>query len=323
MMATRVGVVVPTRNRRTWLTRTLARILAQVDVEVELVVVDEASSDDTPTYLAELGAEAPLTVVRHDEPKGLAAARNAGLAAVTAPWVAFCDDDDLWAPAKVSRQLAAVEAEPGARWSCTGTVRIDTDDVIIGHQRPPASGDVAALLRSHNAVPGGGSSLLVATDLVREVGGYDPWFTGCEDYEMAVKLALASPLASVDHPFVGYRVWPNSMSTNVAYMHQGHRRILERYRGDLGDDLLFRSAMEEHRYFGSLALRNGQRWLAGRHFGALAVRARRPRALAAAGLAVVAPRWLDERRLRATAEDVPPAWRAEAVAWLQAPSLVG
>jgi glycosyltransferase involved in cell wall biosynthesis len=320
---TLVGVVVPTRNRRPWLARTLARIAAQRDVDIELVVVDEGSSDDTPDLLAGLDLGVPLVVVRHDEPKGLAAARNAGLARVTAPWVAFCDDDDLWAPDKLASQLAAVASVPGARWSCAGTVRINTDDVILGCQRPPASGEVAALLRAHNVVPGGGSTLLADTELVREVGGYDPWYTGCEDYELAVKLSLRSPLAAVDRPLVGYRIWPNSMSTNVGYMYQGHQRILDRYRGDLPPDLVAEGDREEHRYFGALALRNGQRWLAARHFAAVAVADHRSRWLATAALAVVAPRWLDRRHDRAAADEVPQPWRVEAVSWLQSHVLTG
>lgn len=319
---TRVGVVVPTRNRRPWLARTLARILDQRGVDVELVVVDEGSSDDTPAYLAGLDVAVPMVVLRHDEPKGLAGARNAGLASVTAPWVAFCDDDDLWAPDKLASQLDAIAAVPGARWSCAGTVRIDRDDVIVGFQVPPASGDVAPLLRAHNAVPGGGSTLLAATDLVREVGGFDAWYTGCEDYELAVKLALASPVAAVDRPLVGYRVWPNSMSTDVAYMHQGHTRILERYRGDLPDDLLAEGDEHEHQYFASLALRNGQRWLAARHFTTLGLRHDRPRQLGTAVLALAAPRWLASRHIRRIASQVPESWRAEARSWLEAPIVV-
>src|SRR5687767_2206546 len=102
-----VTVVVPTRNRRAVLALTLGTIVRQRgDVDVRVVVVDEGSSDDTPAYLAAVAGDG-VRVVRHDEPKGLAAARNAGIELADTRWIAFCDDDDLWAPDKLDAQLDA------------------------------------------------------------------------------------------------------------------------------------------------------------------------------------------------------------------------
>src|SRR5918994_6933731 len=95
----RVSVVIPTRNRRELLLRTLASVLAQENVDIAVVVVDEASSDGTGDALTSL-AEPRVSVVRHATPLGVAAARNAGLEHVDTDWVAFVDDDDVWAPDK-------------------------------------------------------------------------------------------------------------------------------------------------------------------------------------------------------------------------------
>src|SRR4029453_7953121 len=99
-----VSVVVPTRNRSALLARTLQSVLRQQDVEFEVIVVDEASTDETPAVLSALGNQR-VRVIRHDSPRGLSAARNNGAAGASGEWLAFIDDDDLWAPDRLARQL--------------------------------------------------------------------------------------------------------------------------------------------------------------------------------------------------------------------------
>ena len=111
--ATRVSVVIPTRNRCSLLARALECVQRQRGVEVEAVVVDDGSEDGTSEYLKRVsGVE--LAVVRHKRPRGVATARNAGVERASASWVAFLDDDDLWAPDKLARQVAALDARAGA-----------------------------------------------------------------------------------------------------------------------------------------------------------------------------------------------------------------
>jgi len=310
-----VTVVVPTRNRRPVLATTLQAILDQRDVDVHVVVVDEASSDDTPAFLASLD-DARVSIVRHDEPKGVAAARNAGLGRATTAWVAFCDDDDLWSPDKLRAQLDAIAAFDGARWSCTGCVSIDDDLHVIGFHRPPASGDISELMRATNVVPAGGSSLLAETALVREVGGYDAWPTGCEDFELHCRLAAAAPVATVDRPLVGYRVSAGAMSTNVAKMRTGHQRTVERHRGTIPRPLARAADLHAEQYWARFHLRNRDRLAAARAYTGIAVRYRRPGQLAYAVTGVLAPRWADRHQAALERAAVPAAWEAQARAWL-------
>lgn len=310
-----VTVVVPTRNRRPVLAMTLGTIVAQRDVDVRVVVVDEGSSDDTQAYLTAVAGER-LTVVRHVEPKGLAAARNAGIERVDTPWVAFCDDDDLWAPDKLAAQLDAMAAHPGSRWSCTGTVSIGDDLAIIGYHRPPPSGDVRDLLRVTNVIPGGGSSILVATDIVRELGGYDAWATGCEDFELHCRVSTATPLAAVDRPLVGYRVWNGSMSTNVARMRTGHLRTLERHRGDLAPELARPGDLHAEQYWARFHLRNRDRARAFAAYLRIALRHAQPGQLAYAVWGAIDPVAADRHQAKLERERVPSEWAAAARAWL-------
>jgi glycosyltransferase involved in cell wall biosynthesis len=310
-----VTVVVPTRNRRSVLAMTLGTLVAQRDVEVRVVVIDEASSDDTPAYLAAVAGDS-ITVVRHDEPRGLAAARNAGLERAETRWVAFCDDDDIWAPDKLAAQLDAMAALPDARWSCTGTVSIDAALQVIGFHRPPPSGDARDLLRVTNVIPGGGSSIVVDTALAKELGGYDAWAIGCEDYDMHCRVSKETVLAAVDRPLVGYRVWAGSMSTNVERMRTGHLRTLERHRGDLDPALARPGDLHAEQYWARFHLRNGDRRRALVAYLQIAARYRLPGQLAYAMWGAVDPRGADRHQASLERRAVPPAWEADARTWL-------
>lgn len=312
-----VTVVVPTRNRLDCLQVTLARILAQRDAELRVIVVDEASSDGTVEYLTRLAKrDERIAFIRHDEPKGVGPARNAGLALVETPWVAFCDDDDLWAPHKLVSQLAAIAEVPGARWSCTGVVLVNPDLSIRGHQRAPAPGDIAEQMKIHNVVSGSGSSLLVETALALDVGGYDAWFTGCEDYAFATAVAHLSPVATVDRPLVAYRIWMGGMSANVPLMRQGHERVLARWSGSPSLAFHRNSEYAMEVYLGSLRVRNRARLAGFLHHSRFSVRFHRPRSmLTAIGLLLV-PSVIAGRHDRQGRQDIPADWLSEAVAWL-------
>ena len=228
MSGVRVCVVVPTRNRVELLRRTLTSVLDQRGVSLEVVVVDEASSDGTAQFL-QLLDECRVTVVRHETPLGVAAARNAGMRNATAPWVAFVDDDDVWAPTKLAAQLDALRRTDGARWSCVGAVTVDDRMRVLLAGRPPKGQWVAGELLQRNLIPGGGSGVLVETELLRALVGFDVELSNLADWDMWLRLSLESPLAAVHAPLVGYLRHRQSLSHDasgmrreVAYINRKH-----------------------------------------------------------------------------------------------------
>lgn len=312
-----VTAVIPTRNRSEMLRRTLGSVLAQREVDLHVVVVDEASSDDTPALLDRLCAtDHRVRVVRHEQPRRLPGARNAGLEHVTTEWTAFCDDDDLWAADKLRAQVDAAEAA-GARWCAAGAVNIDIDDRITGHLRP-VGGQVADRLRAGNIIPGGGSGVLAATDLVRAVGGFDESLAAAEDYDMWVRLADRSPLAAVDRPLVGYRVWPGTMSTDVVRQRSNHELVAERHgRGDVPREVEREADLKFRQYLARNRVRAGHRWAACVDYLDIALRHRKPTHVVHAGGALVVPQVLERHRARRELAEVPESYRAEAERWLR------
>jgi glycosyltransferase involved in cell wall biosynthesis len=311
-----VTVVVPTHDRRPVLARTLASILGQHGVDVRAVVVDDRSTDDTWAYLTSL--DDPRCTAIRSPGVGAAAARNTGLAAAGSPYVAFCDDDDRWAPTKLAEQLDALAGTP-ARWSCTGAITVDDDDRVLGHQRLAIGGDVLGPLRHADVIPGGGSSVVAERSLLDEVGGFDESLATQHDWELWIRLAQRSPVASVDRPLVAYKVWAGSMSWDVGPMDRTYDEIVRRHAGgrDAAADLRF------DQYLARMELRNGDRLGAARRHLRMAVRHRLPKQAVHAALAAVAPAAAERRRAAHELAQVPPDWRTEATAWLAELAPVG
>ncbi|NHC12727.1 glycosyltransferase family 2 protein [Motilibacter deserti] len=201
-----VSVVIPTRNRARMLPRALATILEQ-ELEdpgsLEIVVVDDGSTDDTPQVLAALG-DPRLRVLRHDHATGVSRARNDGTAYARGRWVAWLDDDDFWAPEKLRLQLAAVQATPGARWCNGGAVIVDSAFQILYTQPCPPTAGLGPTLLRRNYVTGGGSGVLADRQLVLDLGGFDEELSIFADWHMWCRLAMAAPIAVVDAPLVTY-----------------------------------------------------------------------------------------------------------------------
>src|SRR5437016_410265 len=166
-----VTVVIPTRDRVRLLPVALSSALAQEDVELEVIVVDDASTDDTPELLAELEDER-LRVIRLDARHGVARARNIGIEEGRGKWLAFLDDDDIWAPRKLSWQLDAA-GEGGDAFVYGAAVTIDESHTVVRYGRPPDPKRLRTALLASNVIPGGCSNVIAQTTLVRRVGGFD------------------------------------------------------------------------------------------------------------------------------------------------------
>lgn len=310
-----VTVVVPTRNREATLRQTLDAVLGQLGVSTQLVVVDEGSSDNTPALLRSIGDER-LEVLRHDEPRGLPAARNAGLRLARGPWTAFCDDDDVWAPDKLRRQLEALAATRAAKWVTAGSVLVDPDLDVIGHQRLASGDGLLDRLLTGNVVPGGGSGTMVHTDLVTELGGFDEELRASEDWDLWIRLAERAPAATVDEPLVGYRIWTGSMSTDDARMRTSYRILADRYRSLAARRGVRPDTAAYERFLARQRLHTGRRLPTAAAFGRVTAHSRHPADIGRAVAALVAPRALGSAGRSRARTRIPDGWQAQAERWL-------
>ena len=167
-----VSVVVPTRDRRDRLRLALISVLRQREVDIEVVVVDDASTDGTADMVSGL-ADRRLRVVRQTSPIGVSAARNRGITEASGRWVAFLDDDDLWGPQKLAPQLEAA-TRSSRTWVYTGDVNVDDDLRVLSAFAPPTPEQVMDRLHRYNPVPSGASNVLARADALAEAGPFDP-----------------------------------------------------------------------------------------------------------------------------------------------------
>jgi glycosyltransferase involved in cell wall biosynthesis len=303
----RVSVVVPTRNRSRLLAVALRGVLRQRGVDLEVIVVDEASTDDTPALLAGLG-DPRVRTVRHETPRGVSTARNRGAAEACGDWVAFTDDDDLWAPDKLARQLQAAQAA-GRDWSYTGSVNIGEGFGVVHGLPPPPPEEVVAALPHYNAIPGGGSNVVIRREALLRAGPFDTRLRNTEDWEMWIRLAKAGPPAWVCSPLLAYRVHGANSSLDITEILRGAQLIEELHHTTADWGRL-------HRWLAESCLRTGQRRAALWQFARAALRGQ-TRAVAS-DLALIA-----RRRLRRMAPPLrpaaggDPAWIEQAAGWLR------
>jgi glycosyltransferase involved in cell wall biosynthesis len=203
-------VVIPTRNRWSVLsTSALPSARRQESVEHEVIVVDEGSTDETAAELANLD-EPRLRVIRHDVAQGVAQARNAGIAAARGEWVAFLDDDDVWAPQKLRRQIDAA-ARGQASFAYSAAAWLDEHKRFVHALAPPDPEGLDARLLRANDLWAGCSNVVARTDVVRRLGGFDERLFQLSDWDLWIRLAADYRAAAVDEVLVGYVVHPGNM----------------------------------------------------------------------------------------------------------------
>ena len=126
----------------------------------------------------------------------MAAARNAGIAAARAPWVAFLDDDDVWSPRKLVAQLEAA-ARAGTSWVYSGAIAVAENGDVLYEYYFPEPAIVADQLRRSAVVPAGASNVVARTEVVRELGGFDEQLSMLADWDLWIRLSETDRPASL------------------------------------------------------------------------------------------------------------------------------
>jgi glycosyltransferase involved in cell wall biosynthesis len=220
----KVSVVIPAYNAGQTLNQTLASARSQTHRHLEIIVVDDGSTDDTVAIAADHAADDPRVSVISQANAGVAAARNAGVAAAGADFIALLDADDLWASTKIEQQLAIfARGDPRVALVYTWFALLDAQSRVIklGPQ-VQHEGDVLDPLAYYNFI-GNGSAPLVRRTAIEEVGGFDATLRaqggqGCEDWKLYFEIAERHHFAVVPEALTGYRHTPYNMSSDGRQM---------------------------------------------------------------------------------------------------------
>jgi glycosyltransferase involved in cell wall biosynthesis len=297
-----VSVVIPSRDRSRLALLAIRSVCAQRDVDLEVILVDDGSSDGTNVAVESVFHSA-VRVLRHDRPLGVATARNAGTEAARAPWIALLDDDDLWSPDKLKRQMDALDASR-RDWVYAGVVEIDEQGRYRAGSPPPSPSVLLTGLRKRNLMPAGSSNVIIRADLLREVGGFDRALRHLADWDLWLRLAGHGAPACVPAPLVAYRVHDEQASMDTAGMIAEAELLEARHGADRGSI---------DRWIAWSHLRHGHRREAVQAY-ARAFAAGDIASIGRAAVAAVYPRAVDRRRRRSTPESLD--WRRQAEIWL-------
>lgn len=196
-----VSVIIPTRDRRKLAEVAVACSLGQLDIQLEVIVVDDGSSDGTAAALSQLGGP-QLRVIRHPRSLGVARARNRGIAESAGRWIAFLDDDDLWASNRLRRQIDVAE-RVGAGFGYSGRISVNARRQPIRATLPEPPEQIPERLLKVNVL-GGPSAVIVRADVLRRIGGFHEQLSALADWDLWLALAAAEQGTACPDLLVGY-----------------------------------------------------------------------------------------------------------------------
>jgi glycosyltransferase involved in cell wall biosynthesis len=211
----KVSIIVLTYNRAHLVTETIDSILAQTVKDFELIVVDNESTDNTEEVIKSY-TDRRIRYFRHQNNGLVAVNRNYGISKANGEYIAFCDDDDLWMPEKLERQvnLLDLNKELGLVYSdCyimdeNGNLERDT---LLSSSRL-LRGNVFDKLFQGNFIPM--LTVMFRREVLSKVGGFDPKYRIAQDYDLWLRIAEHYPIDFIEKPLAKYRIHGGNVSRN-------------------------------------------------------------------------------------------------------------
>lgn len=231
-----VSVVVPTYNRAHLLGRTIHSVLNQTFKDFELIVVDDGSTDNTEEVVKSF-ADKRIHYIRQKENRGEAAARNMGIQIARGEYIASHDDDDVWLPQKLEKQIKAFErVSHTVGVVYTGMERIEVDRKIY---YPPSKvtqkeGNIHKELLKGCFL--GHPTVLVRKECFEQVGMYDERLSYCVDWDMWLRVSKHYDFKFIDESLVVSCYTPVSMSSNQSTINRGTMLLLAKHFQDFREN---------------------------------------------------------------------------------------
>jgi glycosyltransferase involved in cell wall biosynthesis len=219
--APEVTVVIPAYNAAATVVRAIDSVAAQEGVTVEILVIDDGSTDDTAAAVHSRIIDLDnARLLRMQKNGGVSAARNVGIHAARGTYLAFLDADDVWHPGKLAKQLACIAADPDITLVSCNSRLVTPNGTILkeGHvNRPPVEGaDAWKTLLTYNFIPT--PTVLTRTALVHACGGFDEALAVGEDLDLWIRLATLGKVAILPDILVSYYDTADSLMKR----HSGH-----------------------------------------------------------------------------------------------------
>tara|TARA_R110001606_G_scaffold223106_1_gene371058 strand:+ start:6441 stop:7370 length:930 start_codon:yes stop_codon:yes gene_type:complete len=252
------SVILPVYNAETQLYATIRSVLAQTERDLELILIDDGSTDNSLAIMLSIAAEDERIKLISQSNKGVSTARNLGLAQARGSLVAFMDSDDLWTADKLAMHRAFHERKPELTASYAKIAFMD-HDALNGSGAKTFSTVKAGTLSVDQIIAENPtctmSNLVVVKNAIDAVGGFLTNMSYAEDQEwLARMVSQGHVICGIDQHLVDYRMSPDGLSVDLPAMYAGWRSLVTQY----SDGLTIPSAEAVYcRYLSRRALRAG------------------------------------------------------------------
>lgn len=219
------SAVIPVYNQSRWIEETLTSALEQGRKDLEVIVVDDGSTDDSTSIIEKFSGRVNLI---RQENAGVAAARNRGFEAARGKWIAFLDSDDLWLPGHLDRLARAIDENPTAGLVYANALVIDEQGKKrkLKPSKPPGPDPFLTVLLANTITT---SAAAIRRDVLGEVGNCWPGLQRGEDWDLWLRIAHRHPVVHVPETSVLYRRQTTSLvHTGGAGMREDNLRVIAR-----------------------------------------------------------------------------------------------
>ncbi|HHP7231498.1 MAG TPA: glycosyltransferase family 2 protein [Xenococcaceae cyanobacterium] len=228
---TTISVIIPAYNAERTILATIKSVQQQTFKDLEIIVIDDGSSDRTREILATIDDER-LKINSYSN-QGLSTARNRGIARAKGKYLSFIDADDLWTPDKLAKQLTALKSNPQASvaysWMVLMVEATDNHEQtsFISGKKVAFTGNVYEKLLLDNFI-GNGSNILVKQGAIASVGEFDTTLKSCEDWDYYLRLAAKYNFALVPEHQIIYRKTPGTMTSKGSILETEGLKVIDK-----------------------------------------------------------------------------------------------
>lgn len=230
-MDPKVSVVIPTKNRADYVSSAIKSVLNQTFEDLEIVVVDGASIDNTREVIGRFD-DARIRYICEKNDRGVSASRNAGIEHSRGKYIAFLDDDDLWMPTKLEKQFNLLDENPRISVVSTGSWIINESGKIIGFRIPSLRGKIFPKILLENYV-GNCSKVILKKECLEKVGLFDENLPANEDFDLWIRLAKHFEFDYIEECLVLYRIHGRRISADPHKLLKAKKFLYKKHSKEL------------------------------------------------------------------------------------------
>ena len=252
-----VSVIIPTYNRANLLGRAVHSVLSQTFADFELIIVDDASEDNTAQLVDGL-RDKRIRYIRHEVNKGEVGARNTGVTNSRGEYIAFLDDDDEWLPEKLKLEMDLLENSPpetGGVYTGFFLKEMASGKTLLTCV-PEEKGNIYLDLATSNVI-GSPSTVLLRRECFEKAGLFDEKINYRTDHDMWIRIAKDFEFKAIGEPLVRYGVHENNISDDVELRIRGMEALLGKHKEFFASNP--RACSQHYFYLGNQYCRAGKK----------------------------------------------------------------